>query len=134
MLFQPELFQLHALLPELERVLRMFHNNFMKIGGKEKVSNVDVEDEHKWVPLDQVYPGYMASETLKEIFPNQRNSFLVRCREWYRAAIYIVCWYYSTLPQHEKLATFFSLTKSSLVVRHSSEYETSDSDLKVNRN
>ena len=60
----------------------------MKIGDNARISNVDVNDEHKWVPLDQVYPGYMASETLKEMLPHQRESFLVRCRDWYREAIH----------------------------------------------
>ena len=88
MLFQSKRFKLHTLLPELERVLIMFHNNFMKIGDNVRISNADVNDEHKWVPLDQVYPGYMASETLKEMLPYQRESFLVRCRDWYREAIH----------------------------------------------
>ena len=88
MLFHSKRFQLHTLLPELERVLIIFHNNFMKICDNMRLSNVDVNDEHKWVPLDQVYPGYIASETLKEMLPHQREMFLVRCKGWYREAIH----------------------------------------------
>ena len=50
LLFQSKRYQLRALLPELERVLKMFHKNLMKISDKEKLLNVDVENEHKWVP------------------------------------------------------------------------------------
>ena len=64
-LFQSNSFQLHALLPELERVLRMLHNNFMKIDGKEALANININDQRKWVPLENVYPGYMATETVK---------------------------------------------------------------------
>ena len=87
LLFQSNSFRLHALLPELERVLRMLHNNFMKIDGKEALATVNVNDERKWVPLEQVYPGYMAAETVKEMLPHQRESFLTRCRDWCREAI-----------------------------------------------
>ena len=37
------------------------------------------------------------------------------------------------LQQHEKVATYFDILKAFLF-RHSSEYKTSDSDRKVNRN
>ena len=37
------------------------------------------------------------------------------------------------LPLHEKAATFFDILEA-FFIRHSSEYKTSDSDRKVNRN
>ena len=45
-----------------------------------------------------------------------------------------VCWYYRTSLQHEKAVPCFNHTEKLIFVRHSSEYETSDSDRKVNRN
>ena len=47
---------------------------------------------------------------------------------------WIICWYCRTSLLHEKAETFFSHTESTFFVRHSSEYETSDNDRKVNRN
>ncbi len=40
-------FQLHALLPELEVVLRMLHNNFMKIDENDELTNVDANDKRQ---------------------------------------------------------------------------------------
>ena len=87
LLFQSNSFQLHALLPELERVLRMLFNNFMKIDSQVALAELNANDESKWVPLEKVHPGYMASETIKELPPHQKESFLRRCREWYNEAI-----------------------------------------------
>ena len=41
---------------------------------------------------------------------------------------------YPSLVQHEKAAKFLEILKSFFFVRHSSEYETSDSDRKVIHN
>ncbi|CAK8677925.1 unnamed protein product [Clavelina lepadiformis] len=30
------------------------------------------------------FPGLMASDTIKKLLPHQKESFLERCREWYR--------------------------------------------------
>ena len=45
----------------------------------------------------------------------------------------IVCWYYRTLQQHDKAQHYFDIPKA-FFFRHSSEYKTSDSDRKVDRN
>ena len=34
-----------------------------------------------------MYPGYIAAETVKEMLPHQKESFLTRCRDWCREAI-----------------------------------------------
>eukprot|EP00112_Aurelia_sp_Birch-Aquarium-sp1_P023358 Seg693.3 transcript_id=Seg693.3/GoldUCD/mRNA.D3Y31 product="hypothetical protein" protein_id=Seg693.3/GoldUCD/D3Y31 len=59
----------------------------MKFDKKEALANVDINDERKWVPLENVYPGYMATETVREMLPHQKESFLARCRDWCREAI-----------------------------------------------
>ena len=87
LLFQSNSFKLHALLPELRRVLQMLHMNFMKIDGNDSLADVTINDESKWVPLEKVYPGYMAAEITKEMLPHQKESFLTRCRHWYRETI-----------------------------------------------
>ncbi|XP_066941049.1 uncharacterized protein [Macrobrachium rosenbergii] len=67
-LFQSNSFKLHMLLPESERVLRMFGSNYMKRESISfKVSTY--EDESKWLPLDKVYPGILASETMSKMKP-----------------------------------------------------------------
>lgn len=90
-LFQAEdFFQLHKLLPEIQRVIRSFCNNFMKhheIPSSEKLQDLDVDDEMKWRKVDDVYPGICAYETLKQMKPHERESFLIRCRNFYREAI-----------------------------------------------
>ncbi|KAK4319067.1 hypothetical protein Pmani_009961 [Petrolisthes manimaculis] len=83
--FHSNSFQLHLLLPETERVLRMFASNFMKRELiKYKISAF--EDPSNWLQLDQVYPGILANETLKKMKPHEKDSFLSRCRDWYKIA------------------------------------------------
>ena len=73
------------LLPETERILRMFGSNYMKRECiRFKVSTF--EDESNWLQLDKVYPGILASETLPKMKPHERESFLSRCRDWYKIA------------------------------------------------
>eukprot|EP00795_Rhopilema_esculentum_P007329 gene7329-13060_t len=85
-LFQSNDFQLHQFLPEVERVLRMFSINFMKSGHTD-LPNIGVDDETKWVALENVYPGIMARETVKNMLPHQKEIFLARCCDSYRKAI-----------------------------------------------
>ena len=85
-MFQSESFKLHCLLPEVERVLKVFCNSFLKTTIK-NVMAVDVDKEMDWHPLSEVYPGIMASETVKEMRPHEKESFLKRCRNWYREAV-----------------------------------------------
>lgn len=87
-LFQSDRFKLHRLLPEVERVVRMFSQNFMaKPNRSIEFANINVDDESKWLSLDKVYPGIAATETLAEMRPHERESFLSRCRNWYKEAI-----------------------------------------------
>ena len=84
-LFQSNSFKLDLLQPETERVLRMLSLNFMK---KESVTHQlrAYEDESNWLQLDKVYPGILASETLTKMKPHEKESFLSRCRDWYKTA------------------------------------------------
>ena len=51
------------------------------------VRAVDVDDETQWVPLEQIYPGLSASETIKDLKPHEKESYLKRCRDWFRKSI-----------------------------------------------
>ena len=85
-LFQSDGFKLHRLLPEVERVIRMYCQNFM-VNAPGHVSNIDVDDASKWLATEKIYPGILASETVKSMKPHERESFLTRCREWFRVAV-----------------------------------------------
>ena len=75
-------------MPEVERVLKMICSNFRKSVGKLDITRDDTEnDESYWLSLDKVYPGIMAHETIQKMVPHERESFLTRCRNWYREAI-----------------------------------------------
>ena len=63
----------------------MFCSNFRK--PVKDMRTLDLDDEAQWVPLDQVYPGLSASDTVKDMMPHAKESFLKRCRDWYREAI-----------------------------------------------
>ena len=57
-LFQSNSLKVHRLLPEVERVVRMFSQNFMtKANRPVQFANINVNDESKWLPLEKVYPG-----------------------------------------------------------------------------
>lgn len=85
-LFQSDAFRLHRLLPEVERVIRMFCQNFM-VRETVQLGKIDVDDQSKWLPLDKVYSGLLATERVKTMMPYQRESFFTRCRDWYRVAV-----------------------------------------------
>eukprot|EP00794_Sanderia_malayensis_P014780 gene14780-16316_t len=87
MLFQSNDFKLHRFLPELTRVLKMFCNNFMHREAFKELKNINVEDQANWVPLQKVFPGILAFETIKVLKPHEKESFLSRCRGWLKEAI-----------------------------------------------
>ena len=87
MLFQSNDFKLHRFLPELTRVLKMFCNNFMHRAAFKDLKNLDVEDKANLVPLEKVFPGISAVETIKSLKPHEKESFLRRCRDWFIEAI-----------------------------------------------
>ncbi|XP_076811997.1 uncharacterized protein LOC143458967 isoform X2 [Clavelina lepadiformis] len=88
-LFQSNEFQLHNLYPEVVRVMKMFALNFMKRSyiKDSHIHHLNVDDSSRWLSIQEVYPGLMASDTIKELLPHQKESFLERCREWYREAV-----------------------------------------------
>ena len=59
----------------------------MKMGRNEKISNIDVDAESKWLTFENIYCGVMAQETMQKLLPYKRESFLKRCRDWYREAV-----------------------------------------------
>ena len=85
-MFQSESFKLHRLLLEVQRVVKMFCNNFMTTVDND-LNAINVDDERKWVALDSVYAGIYAAETMKGMRPHEKESFLNRCRDWYREAV-----------------------------------------------
>jgi len=58
---QSESFQLHRFLPD---VVKIFCRNFM-LSAENDLQSIEVDDEGKWRPLEMVYPGIIASESLK---------------------------------------------------------------------
>ena len=86
-MLQSNTFQFHNLVPEYERKIKMFCSNFKTTVTD--IKGLDVDDEAKWLPLDKIYPGLNASETIKDktVKPHEMESFLKRCRDWYREAI-----------------------------------------------
>eukprot|EP00112_Aurelia_sp_Birch-Aquarium-sp1_P014236 Seg306.6 transcript_id=Seg306.6/GoldUCD/mRNA.D3Y31 product="Zinc finger protein 862" protein_id=Seg306.6/GoldUCD/D3Y31 len=85
-MFQSESFKLHRLLHEIERVVKMFCNNFMSTVDSD-LNAIDVDDERKWIALESVYAGIYADETMNGMRPHEKESFLKRCRDWYREAV-----------------------------------------------
>ena len=87
-LFQSDKLKLHRLLLEVERVIRMFSHNFMmKPNRYIEFAKINVDDESKWMSINEVYPGFTAAETLGNMRPHEKESFLIRCRNWYKVAI-----------------------------------------------
>ena len=88
-LFQSEGFKLHKLYPELLRVTKMFALNFMKNSHVRdcQLCALPIDDSSTWNSPEQIYPGLEANDTMKLLLPHQKESFLIRCRDWYREAI-----------------------------------------------
>ncbi|XP_076811420.1 uncharacterized protein LOC143458307 [Clavelina lepadiformis] len=88
-LFQSNECQLHNLYPEVVRVMKMFALNFMKRSyiKDSHIHHLNVDGSSRWLSIQEVYPGLMASDTIKELLPHQKESFLERYREWYREAV-----------------------------------------------
>ena len=86
-MFQSNRFYLHRLLQEIERVVRMFYTSFCKPTRNQKLNEINVDDQTQWLPLLKVYPGIMAYETMKSFLPHEKESFLKRCRDWYKEAL-----------------------------------------------
>ena len=85
-LFQANEFKLHRLLPEVKRVLHMLCLNFMRRSEVHSLKDINVEERTTWIPLSEMYPGTLASETIKIMLPHKK-SFLSRCRDWYKEAV-----------------------------------------------
>ena len=69
-LFQANEFKLHRLLPEVKQVLRMLCLNFMRLSEVHCLKDINVEDRKKFIPLSEIYPGILASETIKIMLPH----------------------------------------------------------------
>lgn len=65
----------------------MFHSNFCKPVHNRKLYKIYVNDEMQWLHLDKVYPGIMAHETMKSLLPQEKESFLKPCHDWYREVV-----------------------------------------------
>ncbi|KAK4307141.1 hypothetical protein Pmani_021100 [Petrolisthes manimaculis] len=66
-------FQLHRLVTEVERVVKILCQNFRK--PIENLTDINVDDESRWLPLNKVYPGILAEEFMKLMLPHERESF-----------------------------------------------------------
>lgn len=69
---------------EVERTVKVLCQNFRK--PIQSLTSINV-DESQWLPLQEVYPGIMAQDPIKLMLPHERESFLRRCRNWYREAV-----------------------------------------------
>ena len=83
---QSESFKLHCLIPEVERVVKMFCHRFLKTVAKE-IMAIDVDMEANWRPIAEVYPGLLAHNAIGKMKPHEKESFLTRCHDWYREAV-----------------------------------------------
>ena len=50
-------------------------------------AKINVDDESKWISINEVYPGFAAAETLANMRPHEKEGFLIRCCNWYKLAI-----------------------------------------------
>ena len=73
-MFQSESFQLHRFLHEVEWAVKMVCRHFM-LSAENDLQSIDVDDEGKWSPLEMVYTGIMASESVKEVRPHDMIAF-----------------------------------------------------------
>ncbi|KAK4315487.1 hypothetical protein Pmani_013402 [Petrolisthes manimaculis] len=85
LIFQSNGFQLHRLVTEVERVVKILCQNFRK--PIQNLTDINVDDESWWLPLNKVYPGILAEESMKLMLPHERESFQRRCRDWCREAV-----------------------------------------------
>ena len=82
------LFQALELALEELRFIRLFSQNFMiKPNRYIEFAKINVDDESKWISFNEVYPGFAAAETLANMRPHEKESFLIHYRNWYKAAI-----------------------------------------------
>ena len=69
-----------------------YHHRLLQIqtckpARNKKLNEINVDDETQWLPLLNVYPGILAYETIKSLPPHEKESFLKRCRDWYREGL-----------------------------------------------
>lgn len=82
---------LHRLATEVERVVKVQCQNFRKpMQNMQNLADINVDDESQWLPLGKVYPGVMATETMKLTVSHERESFLSRCRDWCKEAVRLI--------------------------------------------
>ena len=86
-LVQANEFKLHRLLPEVKRVLCMLCLNCMRRSEVHSLKDSNVEDRMAWIPLSEIHPEILASETIKIMLPHEKESVLSRCRDWYKEAV-----------------------------------------------
>ena len=86
-LFQSETFKLHRLIPELTKVIKLYVSNLMDVTPDTDASSLDIDQPEMWYNWEKIYPGISATNTLLNMRPCQRGTFLTRCRDWYREAI-----------------------------------------------
>ncbi|KAK4320307.1 hypothetical protein Pmani_008813 [Petrolisthes manimaculis] len=86
LIFQSNGFQLHRLVTEVEHIVKILCQNFRK--PIQNLTDINVDDESWWLPLNKVYPGILAEESMKLMLPHERESFQRRCRDWCREAVH----------------------------------------------
>ena len=96
-IFQSETFELHRLIPELTKVIKLYASNFMPVHPDSNALSINIDQQDQWLPLDKVYPGVNAQNTLSSMKPHQKETFLKRCRDWYREAIRQICMHVNLL-------------------------------------
>ena len=79
-MFQTEAFQLHRFVPEVTRIVKTFCKNFMSTVTHDEPA-IDIYDQSKWCPVDEIYPGSLAHETLGTMKPHDRASFLTCAKQ-----------------------------------------------------
>ena len=72
-MFQSGSFKLHCLIPEGERVLKMFCHSFLKTVPQDIVA-IDVDREAYWCLLAEVYPCLLAHNIMEKMKPHERRA------------------------------------------------------------
>ena len=49
--------------------------HFMRRSEAHSLKDINVEERKKWIPLNDIFPGILACETIKIMLPHERESF-----------------------------------------------------------
>ena len=63
----------------------MFCTSFLR-AINDDLTKFNADKIDNWLPLNSIYPGILAQETVKAMVPHEKERFLSLCHNWYREA------------------------------------------------